>query len=63
MHTPSLAVVQILRPILDNAVRAVMSVVLVQNAIKEADISLDDGLTEVLDELNEFAFVFGAIAE
>jgi len=63
MHAPSLAVVQILRPILDNAVRAVMSVVLVQNAIKEADISPDDRLTEILDELHEFAFVFGAIAE
>src|SRR5262247_1608186 len=63
IHAPSLAVVQILRPILDDAVRAVMSVVLVQDAIKEADISPDDRLTEVLDELHEFAFVFGAIAE
>jgi len=63
MHAPSFPVVQILRPILDNAVRAVMSVFLVQDAIKEANISPDDRLTEVLDELHEFAFVFGAIAE
>src|SRR5262245_44378365 len=62
MHSPSLAVVQILRPILDDAVRAVMSAVLVQDAIKETNISLDDRLTEVPDELYEFAFVFGAIA-
>ena len=40
-----------------------MSVVLVQDAIKEIDISPDDRLTEVLDELHEFAFVLGAIAE
>jgi len=63
MHAPSLALVQILCPILDNPVRAVMSVVLVQDAIKEANISPDDRLTEVLDELHEFTFVFGAIAE
>jgi len=63
MHAPGLAVVQILRPILDNAVRAVMSVVLVQDPIKEDNISPDDRLAEVLDELHEFAFVFGSIAE
>ena len=58
MHAPSFAVVQILRPIHNNAVRTVMSVVFEQDAIKEGTISSDDRLTEVLDE-----FLFGTIAE
>ena len=58
MHAPCFAVVQILRPIHNNAVRTVMSVVFEQDAIKEGTISSDDRLTEVLDE-----FLFGTIAE
>src|SRR5215469_13159431 len=67
MHAPGLAVVQILRPILDNAVRAQYldnrKARRVQDPIKEDNISPDDRLAEVLDELHEFAFVFGSIAE
>ena len=52
IHAPGFAVLEVLRPILDHATRAVMNVVLVQDLIKDGDIRLDDGLIEVLDELN-----------
>src|SRR5262245_39600744 len=63
IHAPGLAVPQILRPILDGAARAMMSVVLVQDALEEGDIRLDDGLIEVPDELRQLALVSGRIVE
>jgi hypothetical protein len=36
-----------------------MEVVLVQDSLKDADIRLDDGLIEVLDELRQLALVSG----
>ena len=63
IHAPGFAVLEVLRPILDHAARAVMDVVLVQDSIKDGDIRLDDGLIEVLDELRQLALVSGRVAE
>src|SRR5262245_32673031 len=63
IHAPALAVLEVLRPILDHAARAVMDVVVVQDSLKEGDICLDDGLIEVLDDLGHLPVVSGRVAE
>src|SRR5262245_35917642 len=62
IHAAGLAVLQILRPMLDCAARAVMGVILVQDVLQEGDIRLDDGGIEVLDTLRQLALVTGRIA-
>jgi hypothetical protein len=59
IHAPGFTVLEVLRPILDRAARPEMEVVLVQDSLKDADIRLDDGLIEVLDELRQLALVSG----
>jgi hypothetical protein len=46
IHAAGLAVLQVLRPVLDGAARAVVDVVLVQDALQESDIRVDDGPIE-----------------
>src|SRR5262249_56995793 len=55
-------VLQVLRRVLGGPARAVMDEVLVQDALQESDIRLDDRLIEVLDEFRQLAFVAGRIA-
>ena len=55
--TAALAVLQILRAVLDDAARAVMRIVSVQDALQESDIDLEKGRMEVLDELRRLAFI------
>src|SRR5262249_46210286 len=62
IHAAGLAVLQVLRPVLDGAARAMMSEVLMQDALQERGIRLDDGRIEVLDELRQLAFVAGQVS-
>ena len=48
IHAAALAVLQVLRSGLDIPARAVMNVVLVQNALQESDIRFDDCCVEIL---------------
>ena len=51
IHTAALAVLQVLCPVLDVPVRAIMDVVLGQDPLQESDVRLDDSRIEIVDEL------------
>jgi hypothetical protein len=63
IHAPALAILQILRPVLDVPVRTKMAVILVQDPLKESKVRLDDSRIEVLDELRQHALVAGLVAD
>ena len=62
-YAAGLAVFQVLRPVLDVSVRAVMDVVLGQDPFQESDVRLNESRIEVLDELRQLALVAGRIAK
>ena len=62
-HPAGLAVLQVLRAVLDGAAWAEMGVVFVQDALEESDIRLDKGRIQVLDELRQLALVTGRVGK
>jgi hypothetical protein len=62
IHAAGLAVLQVLRPVLDVPVGAVMDVVLVQDPLQESDVRFDDSRIEILDELLQLALVTRCVA-
>lgn len=63
MDVAGLAVLKVLRPVLDVPLRPVMDEVLVQNPIEESGVRLNESRIEVLDQLRQLALVTGRIAK
>ncbi len=63
IHVSALAVLQILSPVLDVPVRAVMRVVLIENLFQEGDVRLDDSRVEIRNEFCQLALVAGLVGK
>src|SRR5262249_17251630 len=59
IHTAGLTILQVLSPVLDVSVRAVMAVIFVQDPLQKSHVRFHDSRIEVLDKLRQLPLVVG----